>query len=133
MTQLSQPILGSLEHDFLGLLPSHPLPMAPKPVPPQTGVIDAGVDLFSVMFPLQSLEGQVQSLATLSSHVRSGKLEKNPGRRQAVLANTMAALRRSLSNVEGRGRKGIASSQVSDMIRALVQVSPFYVDKRFRC
>jgi hypothetical protein len=90
-------------------------------------VIDAGVDLFSTMFPHQSAEGQLQSLATLSSHVRSSKLEKNPGRRQAVVANTMAALRRSLENAEGAGakaRKALGSAQVSEMIKSLLQVSP---------
>jgi hypothetical protein len=95
-------------------------------VPPQTGVIDAGVELFAAMFAHQNVEGQVQSLATLSSHMRSSKLERNPGRKQAVLANTMAAIRRSLANAEGTGaraRKTLGSTQVSDMIRSLLQVS----------
>ncbi|KAK4685134.1 HEAT repeat-containing protein 5, partial [Tremellales sp. Uapishka_1] len=124
-SQLSHPILGSIEHDFLTLLTATPLFTSPRPVPAQTGVIDAGVELFSTMFSYQNVEGQVQSLATLSSHVRSSKLEKNPGRRQAVVANTMAALRKSLENAEsgggGRMRKTLGSGQVSDMIRSLLQ------------
>ncbi|ORY24869.1 putative clathrin-coated vesicle protein [Naematelia encephala] len=123
-SQLTHPILGSLEHDFLELLASRPLPAPPRPAPPASGVIDAGVELFSTMFPHQNLQGQVQSLATLSSHVRSSKLERNPGRKQAVVANTMAALKRSLANVEGTGpknRKSLGSTQVSDMIKSLLQ------------
>ncbi|WVW78983.1 hypothetical protein I302_100946 [Kwoniella bestiolae CBS 10118] len=127
-SQLSHPILGSLEHDFLELLVSKPLPTPPKPAPPQTGVIDSGVELFAIMFAHQSAEGQVQSLATLSSHMRSSKLEKNPGRKQAVLANTMAALRKSLGNVEGAGqkaRRSLGSTQVSDLIKSLLQDAIF--------
>ncbi|WRT65221.1 uncharacterized protein IL334_002164 [Kwoniella shivajii] len=127
-SQLSHPILGSLEHDFLELLVSKPLPLQPKPAPPQTGVIDSGVELFANMFSHQNAEGQVQSLATLSSHMRSSKLEKNPGRKQAVVANTMAALRRSLANVEGGGqkaRRSLGSNQVSDLIKSLLQDAIF--------
>ncbi|WVR04261.1 hypothetical protein IAU60_001261 [Kwoniella sp. DSM 27419] len=127
-SQLSHPILGSLEHDFLELLQSRPLPISPKPSPSQTGVIDSGVELFAIMFPHQTVEGQVQSLATLSSHMRSSKLERNPGRKQAVVANTMAALSRSLSNVDtagNRARKALGSNQVSDLIKSLLQDAIF--------
>ncbi|WWC87367.1 uncharacterized protein L201_002256 [Kwoniella dendrophila CBS 6074] len=127
-SQLSHPILGSLEHDFLELLVSKPLPTPPKPAPPQTGVIDAGVELFAIMFAHQNAEGQVQSLATLSSHMRSSKLEKNPGRKQAVIANTMAALKKSLAKVEGAGqkaRRSLGSTQVSDLIKSLLQDAIF--------
>ncbi|WVQ83814.1 hypothetical protein IAT38_005958 [Cryptococcus sp. DSM 104549] len=127
-SQLSHPIIGSLEHDFLDLLVSRPLPSPPKPSPSQTGVIDAGVELFAAVFPHQNVEGQVQSLATLSSHMRSSKLEKNPGRKQAVLANTMAALRRSLGTAEAlgpRARKALGSGQVSELLRSLLQDAIF--------
>ncbi|WWD08143.1 hypothetical protein V865_006254 [Kwoniella europaea PYCC6329] len=127
-SQLSHPILGSLEHDFLELLVSKSLPTPPKPAPPQTGVIDSGVELFAVMFAHQNAEGQIQSLATLSSHMRSSKLEKNPGRKQAVVANTMAALRKSLGNVENAGQKAkrsLGSAQVSDLIKSLLQDAIF--------
>ncbi|KAL7423379.1 hypothetical protein Q5752_002682 [Cryptotrichosporon argae] len=118
---LSHPILGSVEHDYVTLF-SSTLDASPRPVPAQTGVIDAGVELFAALFAYQNLEGQVQSLATLSSHVRSSKLEKNPGRRQAVVANTMTAIRRSLSNAEGdRSRKTLGGQQVSDLIKSLLQ------------
>lgn len=89
-------------------------------------MIDAGVELFAIMFPQQTQEGQIQSLATLSSHTRSGKLEKNPGRKQAVLANTITALRRSLLSAESvgaRARKGFGDQQVTDLVKSLLQVS----------
>jgi hypothetical protein len=123
--QLSHPIIGSLEHDFLDLVSSIPLPNPPNPAPPQTGVIDSGVELFASMFAVQNVEGMVSSLGTLSSHVRSSKLEKNPGRRQAVVANTMAVLRQSLINADSAGaraKKVMGSVQVSDMIKSLLQV-----------
>ncbi|KAK8846574.1 hypothetical protein IAR55_005660 [Kwoniella newhampshirensis] len=127
-SQLSHPILGSLEHDFLDLLVSTPLQALPKPAPSQTGVIDAGVELFATLFSHQNVEGQVQSLATLSSHMRSSKLEKNPGRKQAVVANTIAALRKSLTSVDAAGsraRKVLGSTQVSDLIKSLLQDAIF--------
>lgn len=131
--QLSRPILGSLEHDFLPLLAAQQPLSSPTPAPAQTGVIDAGLSLFSILFPHQNLEGQVQSLATLSSHMRSSKLEKNPGRKQAVIVNTVTALRKILKGVEGAGgkaRKVVGSAQVSEMIRSLLQVrlSIYYWD-----
>ena len=131
--QLSRPILGSLEHDFLPLLDAQQPLSSPTPAPAQTGVIDAGLALFSILFPHQNIEGQVQSLATLSSHMRSSKLEKNPGRKQAVIVNTVTALRKILKGVEGAGgkaRKVVGSAQVSEMIRSLLQVrlSIYYWD-----
>lgn len=126
--QLSRPILGSLEHDFLPLLAVQQPLSSPTPAPAQTGVIDAGLSLFSILFPHQNLEGQVQSLATLSSHMRSSKLEKNPGRKQAVVVNTVTALRKTLKGVEGSGgkaRKVVGSAQVSEMIRSLLQDAIF--------
>ncbi|XAO25307.1 hypothetical protein I312_104129 [Cryptococcus bacillisporus CA1280] len=126
--QLSRPILGSLEHDFLPLLAAQQPLSSPTPAPAQTGVIDAGLSLFSILFPHQNLEGQVQSLATLSSHMRSSKLEKNPGRKQAVVVNTVTALRKTLKGVEGSGgkaRKVVGSAQVSEMIRSLLQDAIF--------
>ncbi|OCF33994.1 clathrin-coated vesicle protein [Kwoniella heveanensis BCC8398] len=127
-SQLSHPIVGSLEHDFLELLTSKPIPFVPKPAPAQTGVIDSGVNLFATMFPHQNVEGQVQSLATLSSHVRSSKLERNPGRKAAVVANTVAALRKSLGNVDHAGAKArrvLGSNQVTDLIKSLLQDAVF--------
>lgn len=117
--------MGSLEHDFLNLLGARSSVSASKPPPPQTGVIDAGVELFATMFPHQTQEGQIQSLATLSSHCRSGKLEKNPGRKQAVLTNTITALKRSLISAESVGnkaRRGLSSQQVTDLIKNILQV-----------
>lgn len=88
-------------------------------------MVDAGVELFAAIFPYQSPEGQVQSLASLSSHVRSSKLERNPGRKQAVVANTMAALRRALGNLDGAGvkaKRALGSAQVTDLVKGLLQV-----------
>ncbi|KIR28436.1 clathrin-coated vesicle protein [Cryptococcus deuterogattii LA55] len=126
--QLSRPILGSLEHDILPLLAAQQPLSSPTPAPAQTGVIDAGLSLFSILFPHQNLEGQVQSLATLSSHMRSSKLEKNPGRKQAVVVNTVTGLRKTLKGVEGSGgkaKKVVGSAQVSEMIRSLLQDAIF--------
>ncbi|CAK9780383.1 putative clathrin-coated vesicle protein [Cutaneotrichosporon oleaginosum] len=123
-SQLSHPIIGSLEHDYVTLFARDLKSDTPKPAPAQTGVIDAGVELFSTLFAHQNLEGQVQSLATLSSHVRSSKLERNPGRKQAVVGNTMEALCRSLVLADAAGaraRRSLGSQQVSDVIKALLQ------------
>ena len=65
--------------------------------------------------------------------MRSSKLEKNPGRKQAVIVNTVTALRKILKGVEGAGgkaRKVVGSAQVSEMIRSLLQVrlSIYYWD-----
>lgn len=67
----------------------------------------------------------MQSLGTLSSNARSSKLERNPGRRQAVVANTVAALRRALSVPDANGqraRKALGSAQVADVVKKFLQV-----------
>jgi hypothetical protein len=113
----------ALEHDFLDLIStSSTISAAP---PAQTGVIDAGVDLFSTLFAQQNAEGMVQSLGTLSSNARSSKLERNPGRRQAVVANTVFALRRALGAPDANGqraRKALGTQQVADLVRNILQV-----------
>jgi hypothetical protein len=123
IAQLTRPINTALEHDFLDLLSTAAeLKSAP---PAQTGVIDAGVDLFATLFAQQNAEGMVQSLGTLSSNARSSKLERNPGRRQAVVANTVCALRRALSAPDASGqraRKALGSQQVADLVKNILQV-----------
>lgn len=116
----------------MSILDPDPL-VSPPCAPSQTGVIDAGVELFAVMFPRQKVEGQVQSLATLSSYVRSSKLERNPGRRQAIIANTMTALGLSLANAESGGSKDgrvMGTAQVHDMMKTLLQVSSLCTTRR---
>nr|ODO00955.1 clathrin-coated vesicle protein [Cryptococcus depauperatus CBS 7855] len=127
-SQLITPILGSLEYDFLSLFGVSLFSTSPLPPPAQTGLIDAGLLLFSILYPHQSFEGQVQCLATLQSHLKSSKLEKNPGRKQAVLVNVVTAIEKSLLSIDkegGRSRKVVGSGQVCEMIKSLLQDAIF--------
>ena len=116
--------MGSMEHDFLSLFPADALSSPPKPAPAQTGVVDAGLELFAMILPHQNVEGQVQALATVSNHLKSGKLERNLGRKQAVLVNTIAAVRRSLVAADtggARAKKGFSSPKVTDLLKSTLQ------------
>lgn len=67
----------------------------------------------------------MQAVTLMTNHLRSPRLERNPGRKQAVLYNTLVALSRALplaSSVSGRrAREVFGSTNVVGTVRALLQ------------
>jgi hypothetical protein len=139
LPQLTTPILGSIDYDPLELCSvtsttSSPSTSTisieeslPSPSPSATGVIDAAIDLFAAIFPSQDPDSQARLLAQINSHARSPKLERNLGRKMAVLANSVEAIRRSLRVVMGSGgsrkaRDSIGAAQVANPMKELLQV-----------
>ncbi|CEH18868.1 Uncharacterized conserved protein [Ceraceosorus bombacis] len=109
-----RPILGAPEHDPLILYarpgaPSAALDtakLAPQPPPPVTAMIDAAIDLFAAVYPFQPREIQISSIETLLGYCRSSRLEKNPGRKQAVQLNASACLLGALRVATNSGSRG---------------------------
>ncbi|KAG0334962.1 hypothetical protein BG004_000194 [Podila humilis] len=97
-TLLKKPILGAPEHDPLVIYTTFALPSSvsryslPKPKPVATGVIDAAVELFAILLPLQSGALQGSLVDGLSKMLKSSILDKNPGRKMAIQVNSVVAL-----------------------------------------
>ncbi|KAF9025763.1 hypothetical protein BGZ52_008608 [Haplosporangium bisporale] len=97
-TLLKKPILGAPEHDPLVVYTTYALPTSisrytlPKPRPLATGVIDAAVELFSILLPLQSSALQGSLMDDLSKMLKNSTLDKNPGRKMAIQVNSVVAL-----------------------------------------
>ncbi|WAR63445.1 hypothetical protein PtB15_17B44 [Puccinia triticina] len=98
---LQQPCIESNEHDSLVIctpqsvdgpvraLGSH----ATLPAPPvTTATVDAALELFALYFPLVTTNQQSMLIDRLCKFSHSAKLEKNPGRKMAILVNSVTAM-----------------------------------------
>ncbi|KAF9228616.1 clathrin-coated vesicle protein [Gyrodon lividus] len=96
---LRKPALGSCEHDTLSLCLSTPTgdTRAALNCPPSTSaVVDASIELFARLLPVQDLTVVTRTITQLVESVKSPKLDKNAGRKAAVLVNSVVAIARAL-------------------------------------
>ncbi|KAI5476389.1 Armadillo-type fold domain containing protein [Pseudohyphozyma bogoriensis] len=134
--QLRISILGAAEHDPLVLSERHHTDSSafelPSPPPPASGLVDAAIELFALYFPLQESNNQAALLQQISNNVRSSKMEKNPGRRMAVLANAITAVLGSLRVImRTPGRKSI-DGPVGNVMRDVIKEALLHPDARLR-
>lgn len=120
-SQLVRPIMSAHDNDFISLCSISPNPSAPA----QTAVIDSGVDLFAALLPHQGVDTLMQSVTLMTNHLRSPKLERNPGRKQAVYYNILVALQSALRQASDgplrRVRETLGSASVTDVMKTLLQ------------
>ncbi|KAG0005572.1 hypothetical protein BGZ79_003817 [Entomortierella chlamydospora] len=108
---LKKPILGAPEHDPLVIYTTYALPSAvsryslPKPRPVATGIIDAAIELFAILLPLQSSALQGSLMDDLSKMLKSSTLDKNPGRKMAIQVNAVVAILGSTKYAMAEGKK----------------------------
>ncbi|KAG8984939.1 hypothetical protein FRB93_006149 [Tulasnella sp. JGI-2019a] len=96
---LTMPIMGSCENDTQTLCRIHVVDVAwPEPPPSLTGVVDAAIDLFAVLLPLQDVPSASHTISHVVQSVRSPKLERNLGRKSATFVNAAVAILMSLRN-----------------------------------
>ncbi|CAM0141375.1 hypothetical protein VKS41_003918 [Umbelopsis sp. WA50703] len=112
-SQLEQPIMGSLELDPLciysttaSLNSKH----KPQPVSPSTAYIDASIELFATLFPLQSPPVQESILEQVLKFMKDQKGEKNSPKKMAVLVNVVVALLGAFKNAAAGSKKGAGPS-----------------------
>lgn len=122
-----QPVMGALEHDALTCSNvSTDVDEAAQVPPPATGVVDAAVEVFSWLLPSQSPECYTRILEQLATFTRSPKVERNPGRRMAILVNASVALvgvlRFSMASASKHAGDKIALPQVSKHMREIAKV-----------
>ena len=124
---MKRPVIGLLEHDRLSILARHQagqeLPISAVPAP--TGVVDAALDLFEGLLIYQNIDTLMQATTLMTNHLRSPKLERSPGRKQAVLYNIIMALQCALAfgerHASRRDKEGMSNTGVLVNIRALLQ------------
>ncbi|EPQ31133.1 uncharacterized protein PFL1_01322 [Pseudozyma flocculosa PF-1] len=129
-----RPVLGAAEHDVLMLYAGASGPpgeIAECPLfspPPATGVVDAAIELFAALLPFQEREVQASALETLLAHSRSSRLERNPGRKQAIHMNAIVAVLGSLqaamqggTGPTGKRPSGFNNERLSSAMRELIQ------------
>ncbi|KAG8932860.1 hypothetical protein FRC02_000421 [Tulasnella sp. 418] len=131
------PIVGSCEHDMIVLCRSRSQPLTqswPEPPPPSTGVVDAAIELFSLLLPLQDAPTVARNIAQLTQHIRSPKLDRNIGRKSAATYNSTMALMLMLKNgVQTRLSKDvISSSQVTNALTEILKDGLFDGDSELR-
>jgi hypothetical protein len=129
LPQLRKPVLGACEHDPLFLCPdrtsSAEYRLLESP-PPATAVVDAAIDLFAQLLPLQDLAAASRIVSQLVDSVRSVKLEKNTGRKSAVSINAavalVLALRQATMSHFRHTRETLGSSQVTSTLAPFLKV-----------
>lgn len=90
-----------------------------------TSVVDYAIQLFSLLLPIQDQESAVRAVKELVDSTRSPRLDRNAGRRAAVLINAnialCLALRAATSNVR-QGREALGNSKVTDILSGFLKV-----------
>jgi hypothetical protein len=138
-SQLRKPVLGACEHDPLSLCPdrtsSAEYRLLQSP-PPATAVVDAAIDLFAQLLPLQDLASTSRIVSQLVDSVRSVKLEKNTGRKSAVFINAavalVLALRQATTSHFRHCRETLGNSQVTSTLAPFLKVRYSSSPSRFK-
>lgn len=142
--ELKIPIFGAKEHDSLSLSARHHTDSFGTeedegkdfagPPPAATGFVDASIELFALYFALQEIPNQIALLQQITNNMRSIKMEKNPGRRMAVLANSITAVvgaLRQMTRGNLMGRKTIDLT-VGNLLREMIKEALLNPDARLR-
>lgn len=116
----SVPVLCSLEHDPLAVcMTQASTSYRGSPVlPPATAVVNSAIELFGLLLPFQDASSVSRTLRQMADSIKSPKLEKNMGRKMAVLVNATIALQRYLHEINstGRGREALQDNQANELI-----------------
>jgi hypothetical protein len=91
-SSLHTPVLGSIEHDSVNLYVSDPQGEEASPAPPATAVVDSAIDLFTALLPLQQPKVQESILEQIATFLASNSLQRDPGRKAAMVVNVAVAL-----------------------------------------
>jgi hypothetical protein len=89
---LRTPVLGSIEHDPVNLYLSDPQGEDASPAPPATAVVNSAIDLFTALLPIQPPKIQESMLEQIATFLASNILQRDPGRKAAMIVNVAVAL-----------------------------------------
>ena len=103
----------------------HELMAWPEPSPVATAVVDAALELFAALLPLQDQPTAARIVAEAVDATRSARLERNVGRKAAVNVNLctglVLALRDAMTKTGGR-KEGFGSEKVQEKVAGLLKV-----------
>ena len=74
------------------------------PDPPPTEVINSAITLFAIALPLQNPKVQEGVLEQIATHLSASSLQRSPGRKAAITANSAMALLGALKVTLGETR-----------------------------
>ncbi|KIK24912.1 hypothetical protein PISMIDRAFT_97684, partial [Pisolithus microcarpus 441] len=125
---LHKPVLGAREHDTLSLC----LPGASgsdslwfDPPPPPTAVVNAAIELFARLLPSQDLTTTTRLVTQLTELVKSPKLDRNAGRKAAVVVNaavaTVQTLRYATTTHYRQARETLGHLQVTTALTGFLK------------
>ncbi|KAG1904032.1 armadillo-type protein [Suillus fuscotomentosus] len=93
--------------------------------PPVSSVCDAAIELFSQLLPAQDLSTTLRTISHLIESNRSPKLDKNAGRRTAVMLNSVVAIVRTLRvamiSYHRQSKDTLGHSQVTSALGAFLK------------
>ena len=99
--------------------------------PAVSSVCDAAIELFSQLLPAQDLSTTVRTISHLIESSRSPKLDKNAGRRAAVIVNSVVAIVRTLrvamALYHRQTKDTLGHSQVTSALGAFLKVSCHFI------
>jgi HEAT repeat-containing protein 5 len=130
---MRRPVLGTCEHDALsvcntGLVRERPVPEAP---PAATSVVDSAIRLFAELFVVQDVPSASRVVTEVLESVRSAKLDKNAGRKAAVLMNVSVAfvlsLRLATVNSSRRGKDIFGDARIVATLSSFLKVRSIVV------
>ncbi|PCH43056.1 ARM repeat-containing protein [Wolfiporia cocos MD-104 SS10] len=120
-----KPIIRSCSHDPLFLcqrMTSEGMNSWPEPPPPATAAVNAAIQLFAQLLPLQDLTVAVRTVQQLIEATSSPKLEKNSGRKAAVSVNSTVAIVLSLRQTSTpRSRQVLGNGQVTSLLSGFLK------------
>lgn len=121
--QLTFPICQASEHDAVLLYCSRDGD-ALSAEPPATGVVNASIDLFSVAIPLHAPKVQESSVEQIATFLSSQTLQRNPGRKAAMVVNIAVALLHALKVAvkETSSVSGKLNTATDKILQELLQV-----------
>ncbi|KAK9464924.1 armadillo-type protein [Lipomyces arxii] len=136
---LHEPVIGSMEHDYIYLLQqtesrSGVVPWQHYPKAAATAVVDYAIELFILLLPLQTDKIQQSVLEQVASFISSSSLQRDPGRKAAVTANVAVAIAGTLklvSTVKHNPRVHLNDefvlSVIMEMLRIVVYTNDHYL------
>ena len=91
---LLSPVCGAIEHDsiYISQAGTPNDGREENPDPPATEVVNSAITLFAIALPLQPPKVQESTLEHLSTYLSAKSLQRDPGRRAAIVINICLAL-----------------------------------------
>ncbi|KAI9839364.1 MAG: hypothetical protein M1837_002131 [Sclerophora amabilis] len=124
---LLSPICGAREHDSVSLSTNAFGDSERLPDPPATEVVNSAIYLFAISLPLQPPKVQESILEQMATFLSSQSLQRDPGRRAAIIVNIATAILTTLevavgesSSTAGDLRGGAVEKIIQDMLRNFV-------------